>query len=1386
MSFFSLVDILRDRAEKQPERLAYTFLVDGETGDGQVFTYAELDQRARAIGSYLQHQYARGSRVLLLYPPGLEYVAAFFGCLYAGLIAVPAYPPRPRRAMPRIQTIVADCQPAVALTTSRILSNIQERLSGMPDMAALDWLDSGILDPDLADHWKHPQTSGEDLAYLQYTSGSTSDPKGVMVSHANLDYTISDLIQGWEKREESVMVTWLPPFHDLGLIYGILQPIYGGFPCIMMAPVSFIQRPFRWLEAISHYRGTHSAAPNFAFELCLSKVKPEQRATLDLSSWLIALNGAEPIRRDTMERFAETYASTGFKWSAFTPAYGLAEATLQVTGVLADSSVVDVTLETATLEKHCVVEASRGQKDTRVLVGYDASIMETRWRIVDPEALTECGPDQVGEIWIAGPGVARGYWNRPEATIETFSAHLADTGEGPFLRTGDLGFVKDGHLFVTGRIKDLIIVRGRNHYPQDIELTAEQSHSALRLGCGAAFAVEVNGEERAAIVYELRREQRRADIQEVTDAIVQAVAFEHELQLHAVALMLPGQVPKTSSGKIQRHACRRKFLAGEFELLGQWAQPVEEGISSSPDIGNNSEVRFAIDGNGTYDEVQDWLIARVAERVQVSPQRIDVQRPLDRYGLDSLGAVAITGELAAWLGRDLSPTLFYDYPTVQSITRHLACDAPGSVVDADETDGNSMAAGQGAYTEIATGVSFPPAVSVGAPAIGREPPQKRWTSLMPLREKGSRIPLFVVPPGASTVLSFGQLVNHLDGDQPVYGFQPLGMDGQYPPHFRVEEMAAHYIREMMTVQSTGPYLLAGRCFGGLVAFEMAQQLQAQGEEVAMLAILDTLQPPKPAWLRNGSSGDLEVGSGRFHRLFRRWGQRLYLFLKRVTITEAFSLYLVRSQDPELKSPTALGRDGWNIRNTTRAHYEANELYLPSLYDGRLTLFSNSGHTGSHQLNWAALTGKAVDIHIVPGNHFTMFDEPHVQVLAEALTCSIKDALSSGASQDDGATFLSTLDEGGSSPSPAVDAATIHVTGVERICEVPRNELERQICEATETVFGLHSRSVNDSILDLQPKPFAVAYLLAELGRRTGKPISMASLVQAPTPAQLADSARENHTSECCRSLVGIQPDGPRPPFFLVPDIDRTVVSLLELGRLIGRQQPCYGLQPLGLERGQRPHTTVEEMAAFYVQEMRRIHPSGPYSLGGIGFGGVVAFEMAQQLSESRDDVAFLAVLDTMIPPNATFQLWYPPTSPGMQETAPGWFVQRLIGRLVYRWQIRQYRHRIPRRALSKMAWQQRINYRFSPTTRRIQTMLTAHFVARLRYQPKVYPGPIALFSNSLHPGAHQIKWAMLTDVGMEIEVIPGNHSTIFQQPNVSELARRLEMHLVGIAPVACE
>ncbi|BAZ29704.1 AMP-dependent synthetase and ligase [Cylindrospermum sp. NIES-4074] len=569
--FSNLVDMLRQRAQYQPNQTAFIYLQNGETESSRL-TYQELDKQARTIAASLQTLNISGERALLLYPSGLEFIAAFFGCIYAQTVAVPAYPPRRNQNIHRLQGIIEDAQAQVLLTTTSVMENIKANFHQNPELSSIPCIITENLDNNLANTWQEPALFENTLAFLQYTSGSVGMPKGVMISHANLLHNLAQIHKCFGHTPNSQGIIWLPSYHDMGLIGGVLQPIYGGFPVTLMSPVDFLQKPFSWLSAISRYKGTTSGGPNFAYDLCVRKITPEQRASLDLSNWEVAFTGAEFIRAETLEQFAEAFEPCGFRKEAFYPCYGMAETTLIISGGLKSSQPILKYLEAASLEQNRVVTA-QNQEANATIVGCGQNLSDQKIVIVDPQSLQQCQPDQVGEIWVSGPSVALGYWNRSEQTQETFHAYLAETGEGPFLRTGDLGFLQDGELFITGRLKDVIIIRGQNHYPQDIELTTQKSDPALRYDCGAAFTVEVNGLERLVIVQEVERSYlRKLNVNAIVGNVRQAVANNHGLQVYAVALIKTGTIPKTSSGKIQRHACRSGFLAGTLNVVDDWSE----------------------------------------------------------------------------------------------------------------------------------------------------------------------------------------------------------------------------------------------------------------------------------------------------------------------------------------------------------------------------------------------------------------------------------------------------------------------------------------------------------------------------------------------------------------------------------------------------------------------------------------------------------------------------------------------------------------------------------------------------------------------------------------------------------------------------------------------
>ena|GEM_PF-881409 len=683
-----LSEILNYRAQYQSDKQAYIFLANGETPSG-CLTYGELDRQARAIAAYLQSW--QGERALLLYASGLEFITAFFGCLYADVVAVPAYLPKRNQKLSRLLSIVNDAQAKIALTSTSVLADLKKRCQEETELAQLKLVATDNIEANTQD-FILPSLTPSSLAFLQYTSGSTGTPKGVMVTHGNIIHNQQLIQQAFGHSEESIVVGWLPLFHDMGLIGNVLQPMYLGISCILMPPVAFLQKPIRWLQAISQYRATTSGGPNFAYDLCVSKVKPEQLANLDLSSWDLAFNGAEPIKAETMEQFSKKFAPCGFKANAFYPCYGMAETTLFTTGGDKKQLPVIQGVKAGELEQNLVVETEISSPESRVFVGCGYSCLDTKVVIVNPDSLTSCVTGQVGEIWVSGGSVASGYWHRPQVTQETFQAYLKDTGEGPFLRTGDLGFVKDGELFFTGRLKDLIIIRGQNHYPQDIELTVENSHPSLKAHASAAFSVEIAGEELLVVACEVERTYlRKLNTEDVVQRLRKAISEQHDLQVYAVVLLKTGSIPKTSSGKIQRHACRIGFLNGSLDVVGEGRRqnppltPPRRGTGGRREeslYGNfcraaleteviSEQVQHPLQPLPSQSEIEAWLVSYLARHLNILPDKIDLNSSFADYGLDSSVTVSATGELSEWLGYDLDPTLFWEYPSLKAVALYL-------------------------------------------------------------------------------------------------------------------------------------------------------------------------------------------------------------------------------------------------------------------------------------------------------------------------------------------------------------------------------------------------------------------------------------------------------------------------------------------------------------------------------------------------------------------------------------------------------------------------------------------------------------------------------------------------------------------------------------------
>ena len=639
--FQTLVDVLRSRAVHQPKRRAYTFLYEEETQEAS-FTYEELDRRAQLIARELHDSF--GERALLLIPPGLDYIAALMGCLYAGVVAVPIFPPRPNRSFERVQHIVGDAKASVAITTTPVLFRLKASFEDHPELRSMRWIDAATVAGDPDDAWTSNSVKPDTLALLQYTSGSTGSPKGVRITHENLLHNSRLLSIAFQYNSDSSCVSWLPMYHDMGLIGSIMQPMVGGYPCTLMAPTTFLRRPVRWLQAITRERATISGGPNFAYQLCVQRIDEASKGELDLSSWVSAFIGAEPVRAETIERFTNAFAANGFRRDAFYPCYGLAEATLIVSGRDKDTPLI--------------IKKGAGE-----IVSCGSALGDERIVIADPETLRICGPGEVGEICVSSRSVSQAYWN------DTEQAQLARIEGSTFLRTGDLGFLDDDQLFVTGRLKDLIIIRGVNHYPQDIEQVVERCHVALRPNSNAAFSVDVEGEERLVVVQEVN-ERDLSDSAEVIERIRQIIAEEFELEAYEIVLIKARRIPKTSSGKIQRRQCRKDYLEQRLEIVaesrarvGVEQEPVERSLSESID---------------SAAAIQTWLTSYIANRLGVDRSVVDVSKSVMHYGFDSLSATNLVHIIETETGVVLPLNIF------SSSGKHRGACSAGTFAPHDE------------------------------------------------------------------------------------------------------------------------------------------------------------------------------------------------------------------------------------------------------------------------------------------------------------------------------------------------------------------------------------------------------------------------------------------------------------------------------------------------------------------------------------------------------------------------------------------------------------------------------------------------------------------------------------------------------------------------------
>ncbi|MEM8910551.1 MAG: AMP-binding protein [Planctomycetota bacterium] len=714
LEWTSLVQGLSERANRHPEREALSFL--GDEGDEVHLTYGELDERATSLASKIAATAAPGDRALLLFPPGAEFLVGFLACQYARVIPVPTCFPKPGRSMPRLDAAASDCSPAFLIADAATLEGIDRRRVG-ESVNQSTWIasdesrqsDSGLWRPDF------DAIAGDDLGLLQYTSGSTSQPKGVMVRHRNLMSNLEAIRNAFEIQfaaddsdEVTCGVFWLPPFHDMGLIGGLLEALYVGGRTVLMSPRSFLHRPMRWLETIARFKAKISGAPNFAYQLCVDRVTPDMAATLDLSHWELAFCGAEPVSSETLEQFARRFGRSGFRGRAFCPCYGLAEATLLASGSVdgvdtvgtAGSTCLDLDRDELTSGSIHVLDQSNIEAiastelrqelpaTTRRLVSCGTPGLGISIAIVDPDTCVATKPNRVGEIWLQGPSVADGYYRRDDLNQVQFGARQADAPHlGGFCRTGDLGFMLDGQVYVTGRMKDVIILRGRNHFPQDIEASVRDAMTDRVVQCVAIRSVPRSGaldttvSDSLTLVVEVARGVDSESLPELVRAIRRAVIDDHEVDAREVVLTRPAAIPLTTSGKVQRQACRTKLESDELVVRHRWTRGLLSGdVGTLPDLPTHvtaDEVESAAAA------IEAWLLGWLVMRGGVEANQAHRDRAFAEYGLDSLTAVELSGELEDSTGLSLTPVLAWNYPTPSRLAMHLAQSLAGTATSAD-------------------------------------------------------------------------------------------------------------------------------------------------------------------------------------------------------------------------------------------------------------------------------------------------------------------------------------------------------------------------------------------------------------------------------------------------------------------------------------------------------------------------------------------------------------------------------------------------------------------------------------------------------------------------------------------------------------------------------
>ncbi|MFC6338796.1 cytochrome P450 [Pseudomonas sp. CCM 7891] len=988
----TLVACLQKRAAESPDDEVFTFL--DSNGDSVArLSYLQLHDQACAIAAALQTHGPEGQRVLLLFEPGLAFITAFYGCLYAGAVAVPVYPPDPlrfERTLPRLLTIVADSTAVVLLTSASILAQARHLVRFAPDLAKLQWIAvEEIIESGQANVRPLPTMAATDIALIQYTSGSTSAPKGVVVSHQNLLINARMMQRVANQDRDRVIALWLPVYHDLGLMTGVILPVVIGARALLMSPLDFLKRPVLWLSVIDRYKATDTAGPNFALDLCVQKISHNDYQDWDLSSLKVCLVGAEPVRYASVERFLHQFEAVGLSRQCIFPGYGLAEATVGVSFGPVGSPWQTTFVDVDELARNRVIEVDSTHPKASPLVACGMPLEAVTLAIVNPQTCEQAGADEVGEVWMIGPQVALGYWQLEADSARTFKARICQGDNRDWLRTGDLGFIKDQQLYITGRIKDLLIIRGKNYYPQDIENILELSHPRVRKGAVIVFSVTQDATESLVIAAEVDLRllstplQKQRAFDEITKAMVKAVSTHHGLPVHNVALLKIRTIDKTSSGKLARQSCKQRYLEQRLEVEFVW-QKVGGSASEHavlpqmPGKKVSATMSFPERRHTLINYIESELVSLASLTQTTDPASLH----FDELGLDSVQTMELMGRIERHLQVEIPVSKLFGARSVEEVADVLL-----QLVVSDEVSPDQGQSSVG---------------KVNASAV-------RLTQALTLQALSLPAPIFCVGGLGGMVHYLLPLSNALAHAKPLIVFQAVGIDGAESPLGSVEEMAQRYLQEMKAIQPCGPYVLAGHSFGGLVVYEMAQRLIEQGEQVEHLLLLDTTLIKNNDLCSNREAD----ASERTMAMYELAGMLRRLSGKSCDKDWREQLIALNLDEQASKLHEELGNSGAiapgsvidNIIETYLVSFSAMERYLPLPYAGPITLFrahdgfpegsfhplrKTGTHFGEPTLGWQGLC-PALHVSVVQGDHFTIALASNTTELASAMLCTLNES-----------------------------------------------------------------------------------------------------------------------------------------------------------------------------------------------------------------------------------------------------------------------------------------------------------------------------------------------------------------------------------------------------------